>query len=172
LKRQRAIIEPIQPDVFIVSAMRECMVDTQLAEMASARAASEVVRHFALRLTDDCKKTLLDISRIATLKNVTPPDSLDPENEQAVQSMREKTDADFDSAYLQKLALHHRRVVTLFRRGQTIKNPEISALASRLLAIAEARIKLSRHFTGSVDQLLEGPAPLHPQFSPVAGSAS
>ena len=138
------------------------MVDTQLAEMACARAASEVVRHFALHLVDDCKKTLLDISRIATRKNVPQPISLDPENEQILQSMREKTDLDFDSAYLQRLALHHRRAVTLFKRGQTIKNPEISALASRLLALAEARIKLSRHFTGSVDQLLDGPTPLHP----------
>lgn len=139
------------------------MIDAELAKMASTQAASEVVRNFALHLVDDCKNTLMDISRIATRKNLPLPDSFDAESEQVLQSMRDKTDADFDSAYMQRLALHHRRVITLFKRGQTIKNPEISALASRLLAMAEARIKMSRHFSGSVDQLLDAPTPIHPQ---------
>jgi predicted outer membrane protein len=160
LKRHRTIIEPIQPEVFVSSAMRECTIDEKLALMASTQATSEVVRNFALHLVEDCKKTLMDISRIATRKNL-PLEPLDEESEQVLQSMREKTDADFDSAYMQRLALHHRRVIMLFKRGQTIKNPEISALASRLLAMAEARIKMSRHFSGSVDQLLDGPAAAH-----------
>lgn len=164
MKRQRIIIEPIQPEAFIAGAMKECMIDAELAQMASTQATSEVVRNIALQLVDDCKKTLMDISRIATRKNLPLPDSLDVESKQVLQSMREKTDADFDSAYMHRLALHHRRVVTLFKRGQTIKNPEISALASRLLAMAEARIKLSRHLSGSIDQLLDAsPAPIPPQ---------
>jgi predicted outer membrane protein len=165
LKRQRISIEPIQPEPFIAAAMKECMIDAELAQMASAQATSDVVRNFALQLVDDCKKTLLDISRIATRKNLPLPDSLDVESEQVLQNMREKTDTDFDSAYMQRLALHHRRVLTLFKRGQTIKNPEISALASRLLAMAEARIKLSRHFSVSVDQLLDAPTPIPAQSS-------
>jgi hypothetical protein len=31
--------------------------------------------------------------------------------------------------------------------------------------MAEARIKMSRHFSGSVDQLLDAPTPIHPPSS-------
>jgi putative membrane protein len=136
--------------------MMECMTDVQLANLAVAHAGSEPVRNFAIHLVEDCNRMLMDIARIATRKNLPVEKSLDAEHEQVLQRMRDKTGADFDSAYLERIALHHRQAIALFKRGQTIKNPEISALASRALATVEARIKMSRLLSGSVDQLLNG----------------
>jgi hypothetical protein len=65
---------------------------------------------------------------------------------------------DFDYAYSDRISIHHRLEVNLLKRGQTIKNPEISALASRLLAVLEARAKLSHHLSESLDFLRAGQA--------------
>jgi putative membrane protein len=156
LKRPHTMIEPIQPDAFISGAMMECMTDVQLAQLALARAISEPVRSFAIHLIEDCNRMLLEIARIATRTNLPVPKSLDAPHEHVLQRMREKTGSDFDSAYMERVALHHRQAITLFKRGQTISNPEISALASRMLATVEARIKMNRLFSGSVDQFLDG----------------
>jgi putative membrane protein len=165
LKRSRPVIEPIEPEAFIASAMMECMTDLQVAQLALAQGTTDSVRNFALHLIEDCNRILLDVARIATRKNLSPPRSLDPEHENIVRRMREKTGTDFDTAYMERIAMHHRLAITLFKRGQTIKNPEVSALASRVLAMTEARIKLSRQLPASIDHLLDGGGLPHPQVA-------
>jgi putative membrane protein len=139
MKRHRPTIEPIQPDAFIASATMTCMTDVQLAQLALAQATSDSVRSFATRLVEDCERTLLEIARIATRKNLPVPRALDQEHENILQGMRGKEGPDFHSVYMEGIALHQRRAINLYKRGQTIKIPEISALASRMLAMAEAR---------------------------------
>jgi putative membrane protein len=102
------------------------------------------------------------MARIATRKNLLLPTSLDQDHDSIVQHMGAKMGTDFDSAYIDRIALNHRPAIKLFKRGQTIKIPEISAFASRALATVEARIKLSRQLAGSIDSLLDGgEAPHH-----------
>ena len=139
MKRHRPNIEPIQPDAFIASATMTCMTDVQLAQLALAQATSDSVRSLATRLVEDCERALLEIARIATRKNLPVPRALDQEHENILQDMRGKEGPDFHSVYMEGIALHQRRAINLYKRGQTIKIPEISALASRMLAMAEAR---------------------------------
>jgi putative membrane protein len=167
LKQPRPTLEPIEPHDFIASAMMEFMTDMQSAELALVRGTTDSVRAIAMHLIDDCNRVLSDIARVATRKNLPLPKSLDPDHEAIVQHMREKTGADFDAAYLERIALHHRHAMKLFKRGQAIKIPDISAFASRVLAMFEARIKLSRQLSGSIDTLLDGGMP-HQGSSPGA----
>lgn len=133
----------------------EFMSDLQLAQLALIRGTTDSVRALAKHLIDDCNRVLLDIARIATRKNLPVPRSLDQEQEDILKRMREKTGADFDSAFIERIALHH-HAIKLFKRGQAIKVPEISALASRTLAMIEARAKLIRQLSGGDDSLLDG----------------
>jgi predicted outer membrane protein len=153
MKPSRPIIEPIETDVFMASVMREFTADAQLAELALTRAAADPVRTMAMHINDDCKRALLDIARIATRKNLPLAEPSDTNQEWLLQRMREMAGADFDYAYVDRISIHHRLEVKLLIRGQTIKSPEISALASRLLAVVEARAKLSRHLSESLDSL-------------------
>ncbi len=158
------MIEPIEPHAFLASAMMEFMSDVQLAQIALVHGTAYSAR-IAMHLIDDSNRVLLDIARIATRKNLPLPSSLDQDHEIILQRMREKTSGDFDSAYMERIALHHRHTIKLFKRGQTIKIPEISAFASRVLAMIEARIKLSRHLSGGADSLLDGRGLPHPESS-------
>jgi predicted outer membrane protein len=149
------MLEPIEPHAFITSAMMEFMSDVQLAQLALDRGTTDSVR-IAMHLFDDSNRVLLDIARIATRKNLPLPKSLDQDHEISLQRIREKTSAEFDSAYLESIAMRHRHAIKLFSRGQKIEIPEISALASRVLAMIEARIKLSRQLSGRIDSALDG----------------
>lgn len=155
MKRSRPIIEPIEPQAFIAGVMMDFMSDVRLAQLALNRETSDSVRATAMHLSDDCNRVLLDIGRVATRKNLPLPRSLDQEHENTLQHMSEKAGADFDSAFIERMALHH-DAIKLFKRGQAIKVPEISALASRLLAVIEARVKLSRQLSGGDNSLLDG----------------
>ena len=144
--------------------MMEFMSDVQLAQLALVRGTTGSVR-IAMHLIEDSNRVLLDIARIATRKNLPLPKSLDRDHEIRLQQMREKTSADFDSAYLESIALHNRQAIELFRRGQTIEIPEISALASRVLAMIEARIKLNRQLSRRIDSPLDAEGLYKPKVS-------
>jgi predicted outer membrane protein len=107
--------------------------------LALAQETSDKVRDFATRLVQDCERTLLEIAGIATRKNLPVPRALDQEHENILQRMRGKQGPDFHSVYMEGIALHQHHAINLYKRGQTIKIPEISALASRMLAMTEAR---------------------------------
>jgi predicted outer membrane protein len=155
LKRSRPTVEPIEPHAFIAGVMMEFMTDMQLAQLALIRGTTDSVRAIAMHLIDDCNRVLLDITRVATRKNLQLPRALDQEHENTLQRAREKTGVVFDSAFIERIALHH-HAIALFNRGQAIKVPEISALASRLLAVIEARDKLGRQLSGGDDSHLGG----------------
>jgi putative membrane protein len=171
LKRPTPIVEPIEPQAFIASAMMEFMGDLQLAQLALVRGTTDSVRAMATYLIDDCDRVMLDIARIATRTNLPLPKLLDPEHEIILQYMREKTGADFDSAYMERIDLHHNHALRLFVRGQAIKVPEISALASRVLAMIEARIKLSRQLSGGGDSGLVGSSHSARANAPASGGS-
>jgi putative membrane protein len=78
------------------------------------------------------------------------PNSLDEEHQQFVERMREKSGRDFDLAYTSRIIEDHQRATTLFKRGQRIKNPEISALASRTLSVLEARHRRTNSLLESI----------------------
>jgi putative membrane protein len=160
LKRPSTTVEPIEPHPFMTCAMMEFMGDVQLAQLALIRGTTDPVRAIATYLIDDCNRVLLDIARIATRKNLPLPRSLDQEHEIILQYMREKTGTDFDSEYMERIVLHHRHALALFKRGQAIKIPEISALASRVLAMMETRVTLIRQLSGGASRL-DGSGPPH-----------
>jgi predicted outer membrane protein len=156
MKQPRPIIEPIEADAFMASVIRDFTADGQLAELALTRATTDPVRTMAMRINDDCKRALLDIARIATRKNLPVAEPSGTNEAWLLQRMREMAGVDFDYAYVDRISIRHRLEVKLLKRGQTIKNPELSALASRLLAVVEARAKLSRHLSESLDSLIAG----------------
>jgi predicted outer membrane protein len=154
--------------------MMELMSDLQLAQVAIIRGTTDSVRALAKHLIDDCNRVLLDIARIATRKNLPVPKSLDQEHENILQRLRDKAGADFDSAFTERIALHH-DAIKLFKRGQAIKVPEISALASRVLAMIDARVKLIRQLSGGADSLLDGsglpPSDTSKKIQPISRAA-
>jgi putative membrane protein len=141
MRRQNTVLEVIEPEAFIVKASLECMTEEQLGRLAVDLGHSDSLRHFAHAMIDVYEKVMADIGRIAARRNLPMPKSLDAEQQQLVERLREKSGRDFDLAYTGRMIDGHQRAMTLFKRGQRIKDPEISALASRTLLMLEGRLR-------------------------------
>jgi putative membrane protein len=150
MRRQDIVLESIQPDNFIASASYECLTEVQLGHLAVKQGDAEPVRKFAHLLIEDYDRTASDIARIATRKKLPMPESLDKEHQNIVEQMKEKSGRDFDSAYTSRMMDGQLRAITLFKRGQRIKDPEISALASRALTMLEARVQRTTSLLESI----------------------
>jgi len=150
MRRQDTVLESIEPADFIASASLECMTEVQLGRLAMDRGDTESLRHFAHAMIDVYEKANADIARIAARRALPVPSSLDEENQQFVVQMREKKGRDFDLAYTGRMIDGHQRAITLFKRGQRIKDPEISALASRTLSTLEARLRRTNSLLESI----------------------
>jgi putative membrane protein len=150
MRRKDVFLENIEPEAFIASASLECMTEAQLGRLAIERGHTESLRHFAHTMIDIYEKATADIAMIAARKALPVPNSLDEEHQQFVERMREKSGRDFDLAYTSRIIEDHQRATTLFKRGQRIKNPEISALASRTLSVLEARHRRTNSLLESI----------------------
>ncbi len=135
------MLESIQPHQFIANAHMDCLTQLELGHLAAAQAGDALVREFALHAIADYEKAGLDIARTAARRKLSVPPSLDEEHQHVVTMMREKSGCDFDAAYATRMTDTHQKALTLFQRGQRIKDPEISALASRALIMIESRVR-------------------------------
>jgi putative membrane protein len=137
MPRSKLMLESIQPDQFIANAHAECLTEVQLGRLAASQAGDALIREFGLRAIEDYERAGLDIVKIAARRKLPVPDSLDEEHRQVVERMREKSGRDFDAAYAMRIRDNQQKAIMLFQRGQRIKDPEISALASRALNMIE-----------------------------------
>jgi putative membrane protein len=152
MKRETIPLESILPGTFVTVASLACRTAIQLGHLAVMRAGTEAVRQFAEQMIADCGKTLADIAHIAARKGLAVPDDLDEEHRRVVERMNEKSADDFDSAYALSMVDAYQKAAILYRRGQRIKNPDISAMASRALIVLEARKQM-------INSLFESIAP-------------
>jgi len=152
MKRENIPLESILPGTFVTMASLACRTAMQLGHLAVMRAGTEAVRQFAEQIIVDSGKTLADIAHIAARKGLAVPDDLDEEHRRVVAQMNEKSAGDFDSAYALSIVDAYQKAAILYRRGQRIKNPDISAMASRALIVLEARKQM-------VNSLFESIAP-------------
>ena len=138
MPRPKLMLESIQPDQFIATAHVECLTEVQLGHIAAKQAGDAPIREIALRAIEDYEKAGLDIVRIAARRKLPVPESLDEEHQRVIEEMREKSGRDFDAAYVSRIRNNQPKAIMLFQRGQRIKDPEISALASRALSMIES----------------------------------
>jgi putative membrane protein len=138
MPRPKLMLESIQPDQFIATAHVECLTEVQLGHIAATQAGDAHIRELALRAIEDYEKAGLDIVRIAARRKLPVPESLDEEHLRVIEEMREKSGRDFDAAYATRIKNNQPKAIMLFQRGQRIKDPEISALASRALSMIES----------------------------------
>ena len=140
MRRQDPVPESIAPEIFIASAALECMTDAQLGRLAMDRGDAESLRHFAHAMLDVYEKGTADIARIAARKGLPIPRFAGRGTPAICRTDAAEKRTDFDLAYTGGIIERHENAITLFKRGQRIKDPEISALASRTLSMLEARI--------------------------------
>ena len=160
MKQDNALPECIQPDAFINEAALRTMTEVQLANLAASQGSTPQLRSFAQQMIVDHDRATVDLGGIAARKRLPLPTSLDEEHRRRVEMVREKSGSGFDVAYLSSIVEGQRTAMTLFRRGERIRDAQISALASRSLNMLAAHDRMVHGLLGAAQEPGGGQEPM------------
>ena len=89
---------------------------------------------------------------IARQRSITVPTQLDAEHAKKLQSLRDKSIAEFDAAYAGQVVERQARVVALFRANVANTDAELAAYASRTLPVLQEHQRLADSLKHSLDR--------------------
>jgi len=129
-----------RPDAFIAHASIECMTEVQLGQLAASQSEGEPGGNSRINSSRTMRRRVR-ILRIAARRKLPVPESLDEAHAREVQLLSEKNGREFDSAYTMRILDNYQKTILLFKRGQRIKDPEISPLWPAGTEHARARMR-------------------------------
>jgi putative membrane protein len=119
---------------FAVDAANGGMTEVELSKLALTKATNAKVKEFATAMIADHGKAGEELKAIAGMKNITLPDSLNADSKADWDDLSKKSGAEFDKAYVDKMAASHKSTVDMFESASTnLKDPELKAFVDKTL---------------------------------------
>ncbi len=101
---------------FVQKAAVAGMFEVQSSQLAQDKATSSDVKDFAGMMVTDHSKANDELKAIAGSKGLDVPASLDAKHQAMLDSLKEKSGKDFDSAYLKDMDKGHSAANALFKK--------------------------------------------------------
>jgi putative membrane protein len=119
---------------FAVDAANGGMTEIELSKLAQQKATNSKIKDFANMMVMDHTKAGDELKAVATMKNITLPDSLNADSKQAVADLAAKTGKDFDKAYVDKMVYDHKATVDMFEdASKKLKDPDLKGFVDKTL---------------------------------------
>jgi putative membrane protein len=141
---------PTEPQAFVLAATEAGLLEVESARVAMNASTSSAVKTFADRMITDHEKSDAELAVLAKQKSITVPTELDAERTKMLQSLREKSIAEFDAAYAGQVVEQHARAVELFRANLTSTDAELAAYAARTLPVLQEHQRLADSLKASL----------------------
>jgi len=127
---------------FVMEAAHGNMAEVELGKLAADKGASDAVKQFGKRMTDDHGKANAELKDFAEKKGLTLPADLDAKHKQLRDRLAKLNGADFDRAYANEMVKDHKKDVADFKReAKGAKDPDLKAWASKTLPTLEDHLK-------------------------------
>ena len=108
--------EPNADAKFLMDAIRTDLAEVRLGELASQRAQSESVRHFAHMLTADHSSSMETAADLAKSLKVAVPTEASVEDQKDYESLLSLSGAQFDKAFIDAMIDGHRDAISKFKK--------------------------------------------------------
>ena len=141
-----------EPQAFVLAATEMGLLEVESARVAMNASTNSSVKTFADRMITDHEKTDAELAVIARQRSITVPTQLDAEHAKKLQSLRDKSIAQFDAAYAGQVVERQARVVALFRANVANTDAELAAYASRTLPVLQEHQRLADSLKHSLDR--------------------
>lgn len=116
--------------------------EVELGKLAQQKAASDDVKQFGQRMSDDHAKANDKLQSIASAKGVTLPTRLDKKAQADVDKL--STSKHFDRDYMAMMVKDHEKDVGDFRKqSKSAKDPDLKEFASSTLPTLQEHLKLA-----------------------------
>jgi putative membrane protein len=119
---------------FVEEAATGGMSEVELGKLASTKAASPDVKKFGQMMVTDHSKANDELKALAKKKNWTLPTDLDSSSKSTLDSLKNKTGADFDKEYVSEMVDDHEKDVKAFQdKAENATDPDLKAFAAKTL---------------------------------------
>ena len=129
---------------FMSKAALAGMAEIDLGKLALSKASSDDVKKFARRMVDDHGKAGDELKTLAQNKHITLPTGGDPHATAMHDRLAKMSGAAFDRAYMQAMAVDHRKAVNQFRlEVKSGKDADVKGWAAKTLPTLEDHLKMA-----------------------------
>jgi putative membrane protein len=121
---------------FMTKSASSSMMEIEASKLAQQKATNPQVKEFANMMVNDHTAASKEMSELATSKNITLPDSMSSDHMDHVRDLRDKTGADFDKAYMDRMLSAHENDVERFEdvaEDAGYEDTEVKAFANKTL---------------------------------------
>ena len=135
----------------VMDMARANMAEIEAGKIAVAKSQSADVKAFAQRMIDDHTKALADVTTLAQNKGVTLPTEVDAKHK-AMAAKLNKLDGDaFDREYMKQAGVaDHSKVHAMLKKDSArAKDPDVKALASKMMPAVEEHLTSAKNMTKS-----------------------
>ena len=149
VERADALVRDLQdsgitdPTVFVKSAALGGLAEIELAKLAQSKSQDANVKSFAARMLKDHEAIRAGLVAVAKRQRLDVPTSLVYEDEQTVKQGAEKSGADFDAWYAQRMLTEHQGAIALFQRAANMEDAALSAFAKKTLPVLEEHERMA-----------------------------
>lgn len=145
--------EPLanEDTAFLREAASGGMMEVKLGQLAGERAANADVRRFAERMVNDHTNINRDLTTFAERKGVSIPKEMNKEHQATLDKFKDLRGADFDRTYMKTMVKDHEDDAKAFeKQAKDAKDPDLKALASRVLPFVKNHLTMAREVEGMV----------------------
>ncbi len=122
------------------------IAEIETGKMALEKSKNEEVRKFAQHMIDDHTSALKELQTLAQAKGVTLPDGTDMKHKTMAAALKVMTGNSFDSQSMTRAGVgDHQQTIELLQKAQkNAKDPELKAMAVKMLPTVQAHLKMAQ----------------------------
>jgi putative membrane protein len=130
------------PDAkFAVKAVSGGMAEVELGKLATVKGRSKAVKDFGAMMIADHSKANMELKELAKQKKNVLPDSAGKEEADLKVKLSQKSNTEFDKAYVDAMVEDHKKDIAAFENARvTVKYPEMKALIETALPMLKIHL--------------------------------
>jgi len=126
---------------FLSTAAKDGYAEVQLAQLALQKARTKGVKDLAQKILDDHQKANGELSKIATSKGITLPDSTALTDKASEAKLKAYSGLHFDQAYVSDMIDDHKDAITLFQKESANgSDPDVKQFASTTVSTLQEHL--------------------------------
>lgn len=138
---------------FVEDAATGGILEVDLGKIAAEKGMRQDVKDFGQRMVDDHTKINNDLMDIAQSRNMNIPTALDDSQRDDVKDLSDKTGADFDKAYVDKMVKDHKNDIDKFQKAaDNLEDSTLKNFAIRTLPILKEHYEAIQKIQNEIEK--------------------
>jgi putative membrane protein len=133
----------------VMDMARANMAEIEAGKLALSKSQNDEVKKFAQQMIDDHGTALTEVQALAQARNVTLPTELDKKHKAMAAKLEKMSEPGFDRAYMAQAGVSdHKQVLSMLKKYHgSAKDPEVKALAGKMLPVVEQHLKSAQQMS-------------------------